>query len=639
MPRLASAGAQIDIATNFATFNSIDFSRDFQDFVDGDLRVEHLLTLIHEVTHHWCLITPVGTALAARTFHTYHDAAYVAASSIAGTSFPHERNAKLDSSIFTSRVLTSFFVPLLEGLALYAEWRACPAAGGIFSRPFDFLNFFVDRHDHLERHKEILDRMAQQVRGRSIEETKIYIQSWLNSDESRQLESELTSRINLELSLLRKKEGERSRLRKVLESFIDPRKGSYQLGYLFVCSLERVCQAHANTDMLLAFLRDYFFNDPDLAALILDEDLPWFDLYSKVRERLQSKVFELLDDPQSTAARVQQWGAEVPIASVPASDFSDFFGRPGAAFRDVRTRHAHENYAAKLHDFCESVSSPVVSQRTLKNFLVGGRILMPIGSSNFVVLPSDGDYQKFEAADGSKLSISSAKFSKIPNVGEAVTVSMLVNVAAPGTAISLRWNEHFEAILLREDTISKPIIEHVYRHSERIKTVVNVGQDVIGKIHRETETGTEGLEAFVDDFLDSDKVSLDIIQIYRAAIVVAFSSEKPDLNNSRWREKAFKAWEPQGIATLLADRNLLHAFAEVCGMPPYPSVPHDELLSLGAADSEEKARQISDDLFEAANRMSKTRYLDIVSRANTRFSSQGWELFGETMSGELASFI
>jgi len=67
------------------------------------------------------------------------------------------------------------------------------------------------------------------------------LEAWIKSDQGQQADRQLVFRIHLELRRLRADLFQRTRFRRVLTSPLDPRVSSYQLGYLFVCAMERLC--------------------------------------------------------------------------------------------------------------------------------------------------------------------------------------------------------------------------------------------------------------------------------------------------------------------------------------------------------------------------------------------------------------
>lgn len=634
-PELFSESARIDIATNFASFDAIDFSSDFPDFIDGDLKVGHFLTLIHEATHHWCLMTPVGTALAARTYRTYHDAAYMAASIPAETPAEHARRAAFDASLIASRTLTNFFVPLLEGLALYAEWRACPDGTGVYSRPFDLFNKFSGARTRSEQSREYLDRLSHELELVGANRIDAILQMKVASPEMQHLAYEGGLSYAMELRQLRAIPSERLRFERMLQSAIDPRRGSYQLGYLFVCALETISGSHGRSDMLLGFLRDHFFNDPVLAALILDEETGIAELYERVRDCLFKKVVALASNPESTARQVEAWGSAVPFAPIARSSADDFLGRTPSSEADP----AAELYAERLSAFCTSVGSEIVPETMLEPFLILGRALMPLGSDEFAVTGASDGLVHMSTDKGLQISVKTADFLELPALGTRVRATMLANVMSPGTVVSLQWDEQFEIIAPENDTISKPLIELAYHQAEHISRIVQIGQDAIEHLHRVTPNGREPVEAAADDFLDSDETANHVLEIYRFPIVMAFTADIPRCMDARWRTNAFMAWQPRGVSTLLESPGLLRDFMKVCGMTVALHIGRKDLHELDIVKSTEDLDRIEAELFAVFKGVTQKEYHSIIAAAQSKLESRGARLFCQTQDGEWLSLI
>ncbi|WP_260929269.1 hypothetical protein [Novosphingobium sp. 9] len=231
-----------------------------------------------------------------------------------------------------------------------------------------------------------------------------------NSPEMRHLSYEGGLSFAMGLRQLRIIPSERTRFERIFQSAIDPRDGSYQLGYLFVCAIETLSQSHGRSDMLLGFLRNYFFNDPVLAALILDEDTGIVELYNQVSVYFSERVVALTSDPETTARQVEAWGTTVPFAPVARSRADDFLGRTPSDEADP----AAELYAEKLRAFCTSVGSEVVPGEVLETFLVLGRALMPLGSDDFAVTAVSDGLVHMSTDKGLEISVNTADFHSTP---------------------------------------------------------------------------------------------------------------------------------------------------------------------------------------------------------------------------------
>jgi len=394
-------------------------------------------------------------------------------------------------------------VPLLEGMALYAEWRAVPSPGGIFSRPFDIFAQFA-RAGWARHGPDIVpdvedEKLLEFLRTEDPVERQRIVREWMASERGRRLDREAVFNVITGLRFLRTEPEERRRLAKVLSLPVGPERGGYQLGYLFVCALEVIFAAHVGSDAMLAYVRDYFFQDYELAALILDEEIGYEELYSTLRKTLQSKVERLIASPDESRQALREWAESRPDAPVVVTDVDAFFGRdrsPDEEAGDLSEpgQAAFQRYTSRFDAFCLSMGADEIHALILRDFLLAGRVLMPLGSRDFAAAALDDDWMSLRADDGLELRIPIGRFSDRPAVGDTVIVAMLVNVASPGAAVSVRWGEHFEVLPLIDDPVSKGIIEKVYNAAEVIRGIISTGQDVIEHLHRTTIDGFEPIE-------------------------------------------------------------------------------------------------------------------------------------------------
>jgi len=204
---------------------------------DGVL-ADHLLSpIIHEFTHHTSLHTAVGRSLSALA---------VSHTSIVGALTSERDFTWMRDDVVRHALLNRLLRPLLEGLALFAEFDGVSgdipvaswsqqAAGMLFCRP--------------EMQRVVL----------------------LGQDPLSPLKTRL-ERLRMSGSLLERK-------RRLLSRGLDDPDG-YLLGYLFVKALWNGLFAQApmwrHTDFTLMFLSDYFFNDFTLARLMMGT--PWPDV-------------------------------------------------------------------------------------------------------------------------------------------------------------------------------------------------------------------------------------------------------------------------------------------------------------------------------------------------------------------------
>jgi hypothetical protein len=188
----------------------------FEAIVNGSTPDIALPQFLHEATHHGSFSTPVGTAL----FLLEHRARQLIASS--------KLNDKLTAVAYKLRINTvlTFYRPLLEGLALFAEFDSVPSHSAIASKSTIMALMFFARKEAKEK----------------------------GADPFRTLMEKLLTRRRQRLFSERKT--------RVLNAPLDSPDG-YLLGYLFVKSFAThagtIARKFTDTDLALGFMQSFFF--------------------------------------------------------------------------------------------------------------------------------------------------------------------------------------------------------------------------------------------------------------------------------------------------------------------------------------------------------------------------------------------
>jgi hypothetical protein len=225
MEQPGSEQSWTDILTNETFVHPLNDLVEPSDVIGGKIPIGAVPPLIHEAAHHSCLSSAVGLALAAADLQARRLAA-------SGSKSDLERASTI---VLTNRLVIELYRPLLEGLALFAEFDALPGSSRIISRPLLFtLRHTVprDKADQWQRELFAILTAAWQTRG-SVD-----------------------------------------RRRDVLGTSLMDR-GGYLLGYLYVKTwsgwVSRRAPIFHDSDFAFFFLSEYFWNDFELAALLLDE--------------------------------------------------------------------------------------------------------------------------------------------------------------------------------------------------------------------------------------------------------------------------------------------------------------------------------------------------------------------------------
>ena len=119
--------AHIDLVSNNTVFRD---PRYYEALLQGeDLPVHTFSSFIHEATHHWCFVSPVGMALACL---------YLSAARRILESASKGDDAPLDDAfddLATFDIIVRWLRPLSEGLAQFAEYDVLPAQSGTLTSP------------------------------------------------------------------------------------------------------------------------------------------------------------------------------------------------------------------------------------------------------------------------------------------------------------------------------------------------------------------------------------------------------------------------------------------------------------------------------------------------------------------------
>lgn len=229
--------AYTDPISNATANNSVNPFEIIHELSTGRLGAEYFNVVLHETTHYSSFLLPVGSTLAA----------LMAAHTASPIHFMQDQD-KVEGPAqiaIKAEVLSIYFAPLLEGLALFAEFDAMPGASPVAStvssvalRLFcmsDYTKFVASGnmmlpYDYVSKYIGI-----QRIGSDSFERKISLLRQPFSSDDG------------------------------------------YLLGYLWVKALWRILIGRTrkvfDTDLFLCFIIDYFFNDYQLASLLFE----WLD--------------------------------------------------------------------------------------------------------------------------------------------------------------------------------------------------------------------------------------------------------------------------------------------------------------------------------------------------------------------------
>ena len=120
-----------DPLTNTTLLSGQDLPELLAALVEGGLPKRMAPTLIHEATHHWCLLSPLGHALSM---------VQLRAARLAMTAFDGRGEPVSDDLVWEvfdawirHDMLLAWLRPLLEGLAIFMEADARPGSGPVLT--------------------------------------------------------------------------------------------------------------------------------------------------------------------------------------------------------------------------------------------------------------------------------------------------------------------------------------------------------------------------------------------------------------------------------------------------------------------------------------------------------------------------
>jgi hypothetical protein len=246
---------------------------------EGDLRRllsgqspahEHLMSFMHEVTHHLCFRTgPVGPAAALLESRATSSAYF------AGTRDDHQKHqAATFDAVARSRGVTELLRPLAEGLALFSEFDSVSGKNA-------------------KVHSQVyMAAKSLFINLRDSEDLKAFKLGKIDVDEF----AEKSDRAILRL-IWQERTHPRAIERKLnlLLQPIDPSMGGYLPGYLCVKDLYYRCAnktpvLYTEADLFLCYIVQYIFGDPVLAAALVDPRADAHEALSAFADRLYARL-------------------------------------------------------------------------------------------------------------------------------------------------------------------------------------------------------------------------------------------------------------------------------------------------------------------------------------------------------------
>src|SRR5277367_673352 len=228
-----------DLATNIVMLSDVHIERDLHQLTGLGTAPRSLLpAFLHEATHHWCFLSPVGFLLAALELRARRRAVELLSET------DTERRDKLMVGICEDLIRTetaqAFLRPIAEGLALFAEFDAMSnPKSSVMSLPLELASWIFGDPSFSGSRLGLTPILIDMLR-------------WLRLDNR----------------CIQRKVG-------VFGYPLAYEGGGYLPGYLSVRSLWLEAAARHSrllneTDLALMYIRSFFFDDAGLVARLLD---------------------------------------------------------------------------------------------------------------------------------------------------------------------------------------------------------------------------------------------------------------------------------------------------------------------------------------------------------------------------------
>jgi len=250
---LADSISSTDIYSNHTILSDLQLRLHLKPINDGEMPPELVPTFIHELTHHWCFASPVGTAL----FVTKSKALLEASLLCYGLG---GREETLENALLTYDASIAMLRPYAEGLALFAEYDAWSLTPLYLSPPLGYIAIFS--HAVFERVKDV----------------------------------DPANVARLHLILSRTLPEARN---KKADLLVQSLAGPYLPGYL---TIKNVWRAHlskagrtVDSDKFLSFMRSYIYNDFGLVSLLLDNSIGIDAKIERIGKYIPERLLQLFD--------------------------------------------------------------------------------------------------------------------------------------------------------------------------------------------------------------------------------------------------------------------------------------------------------------------------------------------------------
>lgn len=280
---MAETRSWTDLSSNLTHLGAVRLADHLDELLHpGKGSPELTLGCLHEFTHHWCFHSAVGFAITGLQYRMTRAALSADARAV----------DRIQRDAVAYQTVTAVLRPLIEGLALFAEFDAYTVRSPVATPPMlAAINLFSGKAPHILR--PAADGDLAPMAG----------------DRAATLAMSLP--ISVHLRTIRISDaGIRRKVNVLARGLADDRDG-YLLGYLGVKSmwrdLRRRCRRLYNeTDLALAVLRGFFFEDRRLVEILLgtgEKDMG--KLANRIVGHVAGRVRELAHITEAEVARIE----------------------------------------------------------------------------------------------------------------------------------------------------------------------------------------------------------------------------------------------------------------------------------------------------------------------------------------------
>lgn len=552
-----SERAWIDVFSNFAMFDGVNAYKLLESMKGNDFPADNLLTILHELTHHWCLNSPVGRAIGSMQLYSYCILMEL------------RRNGEMtDNSTELFRDLTQrislfieLFRPAMEGLATFAEWRLAPVDGVTFSSPFNIIYRLTPSPELSPDERQFIDGLYDR---HLLSEASDLASIIGNAPELKDYYQRIIWQKRHLLQIARLQPDELRRRAALFQNKLSDTQSPYQLGYLFMCAITQTFPNDANLDQALAFMRDYLFLDFQMASDMLNLEISSYESYSLVSNRLRERLALPFANQEHFHKLFFEWRQSVPdiFSKEHALDTKD---TDYIFLTDINNLQHYQSLSASSNKFfsqLESICETILRiENPVDSLIFKSKFIMPLCVQNLQYLGikdgkyafNDGEFDVFLQEDIEHLLL---------EPGQKLKLGFFVDAINSSTVIILEASDGRRAVLGRS---SEP---------DRYKESVHDRSAGIFQLHEISESykemtfdlgivdeveGVINCTAEIRQLTDLNSVQHNIVEIYRFPTVVVFGGDN-SVFDAAARAETWAKFGVRGVSDLCADDALFFDF-------------------------------------------------------------------------------